>query len=416
MNAEIAENLVVLKSASGYRAMTQFTHEVIEEADNAHTVLQAAANMMADTGGQVLLSRGVFALDKALLLGDNVELCGCGRGTKLICTSPSDEAVLNCRSTKGVVIRDLAVIGAKRPADGAVGTGVLLDGAGDCRIIDVFCAGFEQHGIWVRNSSFLCEIRGCSLAGNGVANLFLDGLERGSYGDYIPNLVTNCTIYGGGKGIDCNRTIVLNIVACVVYQTNDVAYHVRNTSNSVLISGCRSFQITGNAVVAENSHEFNLSSNIFCWATGHGVVIDDCFWGTICGNEIIDVGSLNPGGDNFKFAAKNLGQHEPFRGIDLRHVRGYNISGNTIFNWSVCPPMEYGIYEDNASYQNTITGNNVNYYTRSDIVSQGYGSIVANNIGRAERPFNDETNEPNVIQTFRQELTEALIAEQMALE
>jgi hypothetical protein len=92
----------------------------------------------------------------------------------------------------------------------------------------------------------------------------------------VPNLVTNCIVYGGGKGIECSRTIVLNIVACVIYQSQDVAYYVGNTSNSVLISGCRSFQIGSHAVVADGSHEFNLSSNIFCWHEGHGMLVRDC--------------------------------------------------------------------------------------------------------------------------------------------
>jgi hypothetical protein len=49
-------------------------------------------------------------------------------------------------------------------------------------------------------------------------------------------------------------------------------------------------------VVADHSHEFNLSSNIFCWHERHGVLIQDRNWGTIAGNEVIDTGSYNPGG------------------------------------------------------------------------------------------------------------------------
>lgn len=42
-------------------------------------------------------------------------------------------------------------------------------------------------------------------------------------GAFVPNLVTNCTIFGGGKGIETKRAIVLNIVGCMVYQTCSVS-------------------------------------------------------------------------------------------------------------------------------------------------------------------------------------------------
>lgn len=78
---------------------------------------------------------------------------------------------------------------------------------GDCKVRDVFAVGFADYGIWVRNNSFLCEVRGCTLAGNDKANLYLHELARGNYGDFIPTLVTNCIAYGGGKGIEVARLI-----------------------------------------------------------------------------------------------------------------------------------------------------------------------------------------------------------------
>ena len=121
----------------------------------------------------------------------------------------------------------------------------MVDDCGDCKVRDIFAVGFSQYGIWVRGSSFLCEIRGCTLAGNKVANLYLDHLERGYYGNFLPNLVTNCIVYGGGKAIECNRTIVLNIIAFVVYQTKDVAYYVGNTSMEVGVKVFSENPLTG---------------------------------------------------------------------------------------------------------------------------------------------------------------------------
>src|SRR6266542_3382251 len=125
-----------------------------------------------------------------------------------------------------------------------------------------------------------------ALAGNGRANLYLDTLRAGQYGNFVPNLVTNCLIYGGGKGIECHRAIALNIVACAVHQTHGAAYHIHSRSHSVAISGARSYQISGDAVLVEDSHEFSLSGSVLCWHTGHGVAARDACWGTIAGNSV----------------------------------------------------------------------------------------------------------------------------------
>jgi hypothetical protein len=252
-------------------------------------------------------------------------------------------------------------------------------------------------------------VRGCSLAGNGKAGIFLDRHRRGKFGDFIPNLITNCIVYGGGKGIDCFGTTVLNIVACCVYQTGDIAFHVHDVSYSVLISGCRSFQIGSHAVVAENNGEFNLSSNIFCWHTGHGVVVKDCGWGTICGNEIIDSGSYNPGTVDFATRIDAVPPDVPlYNGIDLSDSRGFNISGNTVFNWPQARKMQVGIREDKGCYDNNIVGNTVNYFEKAGILAEGTGTRVSDNMIEADRPYHGNPN-GEMIQSFQAELTSQFI-------
>lgn len=411
MDSHLAQNLLILADGAQYRALTDVTHKTVYTSERATEVLQRAVDAMAG-GGQVTLGRGTFTLDAAVDLVDKVWLRGSGRGTRLQVTSQSEASVgLRCTGRKGVVISDLAVTAGP---DSLARTGVLIDDSGDCKVKDVFAVGFADYGIWVRNNAFLCEVRGCTLAGNGKANLYLDHLARGTYGDFVPNLVTNCIVYGGGRGIECSRAIVLNIVGCAVYQTQDVAYYVRNTSNSVLISGCRSFQIGSHAVVAEDAHEFNLSSNIFCWHTGHGVLIQDCNWGTISGNEFIDSGSYNPGGPDHQTRFPELPDDVPlYNGVELVHAQGYSVTGNTVFNWGVCPRLGVGIHEDAQSYRNTITSNNVNYYERADIVSEGRETVVGHNISHKDRPYQSGESAGTVVQSFQTELTERFIREML---
>jgi hypothetical protein len=412
MSTALSQNLVIMQDGAYYKAFTDFTHELQHESARASETIQAAIDALAGAGGEVILGRGVFRLDEEVRLADNIWLRGSGRGTKLRLDPTHKSGIgLSCTGLKGAVISDLALLGAECPEAVA---GIVVDGCGDTKVRDVFAGSFGGYGIWVRNSSFLCEIRGCSLAGNRKAGIYLDFLREGKYGDYIPNLIANCMIYGGGKGIEARQTIVLNIVGCAVYQTGDIAYHIHTTSNSVLISGCRSFQISGHAVVVEDTHEFNVSSNIFCWHTGHGIVIRDAYWGTIAGNEVIDTGSYNSGAKNFTTTFDQLPADLPlFDAIRLEHVRGYNVTGNTIFNWHLAHKMGHGIIEDAVSYNNTITGNNVNYYQHADVLSLGRGSVTANNIGKGDYGYDDETGRGTKVQSFRQELTDQFIAEQM---
>lgn len=379
--------------------------------EDAAEVIQYAIARLGSIGGQVTLARGVYALSRPIQLANNVCLHGSGRGTRLIVAGDTPESCgIYGSGVYGASVTNLSV---QSPEVGRAGSGIVLDACGDSRVIDVFCAGFESYGIWVRNNSYLCQIRGCVLAGNRTANLYLDRLNRGKYGNFIPNLVTNCTIYAGGTGIECNASIVVNIVACVVYQTRGYAYHIHSGSNSVLITGSRSFQITGEAVRVENAHEFNVSSNIFCWHTGHGIVVNNAYWGVISGNEVIDSGSYNPGGPDTRTRFSELSGDVPlFDGIHLTDTRGYQVSGNTIFNWSVAPRMNYGIYEDEHCFKNTIVNNTVNYYMASPVHSAGESSLEQTNTGHYEFPYNDAVlnAETMTVQSFEPELIEQFLA------
>lgn len=405
------QDLLLFPDGDRYAVLTEYTREPVGHFANAREALQHAIDLLAGAGGSVRLGRGDYPLDGAVRLGSNVWLQGSGRSTRLRVSLGAGVGLLG-EGIDGAVVSDLAVL-----AEDGAEAGVVLDSSGDCKLRDLFCAGFQGYGIWVRNNTFLSEVRGCSLAGNKTANLYLEYLDRGRSGYFIPNLVTNCMIYGGGKGIDCDHTIVLNIVACVVFQSNGPAYHVRNKANSVVISGCRSFQITGEAVLVENSHEFNLSGNIFCWHTGHGVVVRDSYWGTLNGNEIIDTGSVNPGSPNLQTMYTELAEEPPrFDGIRLENSKGFQITGNTIFNWSVCPPLAYGIREQADCFKNNILGNNANYYEDGIVLCQGEGSSAGNNVGHADLPYNDMalTLTKKRVQSFQTELTAQFIAEQIA--
>jgi hypothetical protein len=408
------QNMYVVQDGTAYVALTDLTREVVHSSPSASAAVQSAIDALEGAGGTVTLGRGAFRAAEPIRLAGQVSLRGSGRGTRLVVDPANADGIgLLGQGLAGVVVADLAVVDESQRA----AAGIVLDACGECKLHGLFCAGFGEYGIWLRNSSFLCEISGCSLAGNRKANLYLDTLRTGQYGNFIPNLVTNCVIYGGGKGIECQRAIALNIVACTVHQTQSSAFHIHSRSHSVAISGARSYQAGGDAVLIENSHEFSLTGSVLCWHTGHGVAARDACWGTIAGNQIADSGSYNPGGPDRALTFAALPPDLPLHnGIDLRSVRGYQISGNTIFNWGVAPPLGCGVYEDDRSFKNSIVGNSVNFYAHAAVRSAGKDSIARDNLAHAEQPYNDmqtAIDAQRKVQSFDPALTERFIATQI---
>lgn len=385
-------SLWVVHEDNDFQVYDAVPQKLLYTTDAAHKAVNFAVSCVREKGGEITLGRGDFILDAPIMLANNIWLRGNGRGTKLRVGSRNGSGLgILCDNLVGVEISNLAVTGQDNPQAFA---GIVLDACGDCTVHDIFCVGFSGYGIWVRNETMMSEIRGCSLAGNKKANIFFDKHRRGQHGDFIPNLVTNCKIYGGGKGIDCLETTVLNIVACVIYQTGDIALHIRDVSYSVLVTACRTFQIGRHAVVVENTGEFNLSSNIFCWHTGHGVVVRNCGWGTIAGNEIIDSGSYNAGVKDFTSKISDVPSDIPlYNGISLYNARGFNVTGNTIFNWPQARKLNVGIYEDRTCRKNSFTCNNINYYQKAAVDSSGVESLVNDNVIDADIPHDGNPDE-----------------------
>lgn len=375
--------------------------------DKVSVAIQFVLDNFDEDGGEITLTSGRHYLDKPVRLKNNVRLCGKGRSTKLEVSEENEESIgIICEEIEGVVISDLVVTAG---TNSEARTGIILDSCGDCKVKGVFGVGFKEYGIWVRNNSFLCNISGCSFAGNQKANIYFDTQHRGRIGDFIPNLVQDCVIYGGGKGIECYKTTVINIIGCTVYQTRDIGFHIHGMSCSVLISGCRTFQIGKYAVYAKQAHELNISSNIFCWQIKEGIVIEDCGWGTINGNEIIDSGSYNAEVKDFTFKRVDIPEDVLLKtGLILSKTRGFNISGNTIFNWPQSRKMKNGIEEDKDCYDNNITGNNINYYDEEAIISKGRDTSISSNKIEKDSPHVGDPQQ-KFIQSFRSHLTDNFI-------
>jgi hypothetical protein len=404
------QGIQVYGTAGEYRARTRITGDEIAVSADAAEVIQQGLDTLEGRGGLVTIEPGNYPLSTPLRLHHRARLVGFGRATRL---EVGGEIGVLMQNLDGAELADLSVVPkpGSRPE-----IGINLEGCGDCQVTNVFAGGFSNYGIRLAGHSFLCTLRGCSVSGNEVSNIYLDTLAMsGRAGRFIPNTVNECTVYGGGKGIVVRRAAVANIIGCTVFQTRDTGFHVLAGSNSVLISGCRTFQVGRHAALIEDSDEINLNGNIFCWHIEDGVIVRNSHWGSITGNEIIDSGSYNNGAEDrtqvWEDFPKDL---PPYCGMKLYGVRGCNISGNNIFNWGVCPPMKNGIFEDEASGKNNINANSINFFFEDAICSKAPDSRIEGNHNHRDRPHQDRAGLQHWFQTFRTELKERFVQDQLS--
>lgn len=355
----------VFRKGKVFVVKSQLDDTIAHKNADAGLAIQKAIDLLTG-GGEVCLQRGRYLINAPLNLTNNVTLCGKGRATVLEITEENKAGiVIQAQGIKGAIVSDIALHG--KYFDNAI-AGLVLDDCGDCTVSDLYAKSFSGYGIWLRNNSFLCEIKSCKLADNQKAGILLDTLaNKGRVGDYIPNLVNNCLVYGGGTGIECKRALVVNIVGCVVYQPQKYGFHLHSVSNSVLLSGCRTFQCYSHAVLVEDSLELNISSNVFCWQQGNGILLKNVYWGLLSGNEVIDSGTRGVGG-------------QTAIGIEMRdQVQGVQVTANTIFNWGGQGILTHGVREDDTCRNNGITNNNLNFIEKEVILSKGTNTLVADN-------------------------------------
>lgn len=411
------QSLFVYRQHANFLARERFGEQSLTSTPDAAEAIQHALDRAAADGGRVCLEPGDFLLDRPLQLPAGVCFEGAGRGSRLIVTRRNVEGVgIHGQRAHGATVARLSI---GHEDDGGGDVGLLLTATGQAIVEDVTVLRFGGCGIAIRDACLLCRVTGCVAAGNRHANFQLQRLERGGpegYGDFIPSIVTGCLAVAGGTGFDVDQSLVINFVGCVAYQSADVGFHLHNVSNSVLLSGCRTFQVGTHGVLVEDTDEVNLTGNIFCWHEREGIKLVKAKWGAITGNNVIDSGSYNPGGPDAKTRISQLDTRPPScHGIALHEVLGHTVTGNAIFNWPVCPIGDAGVYEDERCADNTIVANNVNFFTdgtRHDTVAP------ADQVANTDQPdchhwrYHPKSPEHDkIIQSFETHLTERFIAE-----
>jgi len=367
------ENLVVSQTKDAFYVTGQISGKSLHKTSSADEAIQFAINQLPK-GGTVCLQAGDYLVKNQINLKSFVTLTGSGTSTIIrMQTGHNTGIAINGDTLVKAVVSNLSIMASKD--DSTATAAIKLSSCGDCQISDIFCLGMKHAGVWLATNTFLTEIRSCKFAGIKGAGVLLEHLAfpGGLGGEAVPNLVSNCIAYRCGIGFSMKRTIVLNINGCAAHQCKN-AFNL-NDSYSVCISGCRSFQIEEEAVILDNSGEINITGNIFCWSVKEAIKLNKVRWGTISGNNLIDVGSINyytrdmnPEKKRVLFYPVPKGVVVPhYSALTLSDVRGVAISGNALFNWNQCPKMLYGIYEEENCAHNLITSNNINWVVNEGV-------------------------------------------------
>jgi hypothetical protein len=407
----VGEDLVIWQSRPGaFELRGEISGESIGTFDDAALAIEHGIEQIAEDGpGRLRLGRGEFRLARPVRLRSHVQLVGSGPGTRLIVTSDNTQGIgLLGVNVDRVEVRDLML----RPElEGQGVAGLVLETCGQPRVSHVDSVGFGSYGFWLRKENFLPVLESCTASGNRKAGFYIAEHQRGPRGNFPPIALANCTAFAGGIGFDIHRSTVVNIIGCTAYQCRKIGFYLHDFSCSVLLSGCRTFQLGEQALLAEKAYELNATGNIFCWHAGDGLVVRDSGWGVICGNEVIDTGSINPGGPDERFLATDLPSGTPVGcAIRLEQSRGFNVSGNTLFNWPQGRRLDEGIVEDAACYDNRISGNIVNYLSGAAVVSPAGRSHCHHNLIEKEQPYGGD---PKCawIQSYQPELADRFISE-----
>lgn len=384
---------LVSQTGTQFIAKNKKDGSTVRKEDKAGLLLNLLLENLKESGGSIEILSGIYKISNPLEVPSHVSISGSGASTVLLSDQATGlEAIFISDSTTKVTIKNLMI--SSENADNN-SSAIIFDHCGDCQVKDVSISGMGSYGIWFRDRTFLSEVRGCKISNSGKSGIFFQGLRNKSRaGDFLPNLITNCIIYGGKNGITLENSLVTNIISNEVHMTEGPGFHIKDHSNSTLISGCRTFQIQNDAVKVENSHELNVSSNIFCWHDGNGILLDNVIWGTVNGNNFIDNGHINFFNKDEAFtywvnAPDSINILDSLKcGIYATSgTRGLTFSGNAIFNWGSNVPLKHGVYEDSLCHENIILGNHINYSKGQGILSEGQKSQVGMNISSEKKPY-----------------------------
>jgi len=355
------QNYIVYTDGTQYAVKTDITGRVVFSSIDAATSIQWAIDnlpAMGINGGEVLIEEGNYPLTNCVTVKDNVWLHGKGASTKLHTQGQVMEAII-IQDASMAVVSDLFLYQGKNEIKAT--KGISLERSVNCQVLNTEVSGFT-HGISNYGESSL------TLINNNRANDNQTNIEiangGGVIGRWMPLLVTENHIRGGGVGIDCNA-MVAHIMDNTIAGVSGRGIYAR--TNSIVLSGNKLTDIGGDYAIYGNGAEFNCTYNIISNVKGGGIRTRDR-WGNFTENHITNCGTVEK-----PAIAIHLETDDQREGPGESKV----VFRNTIFNEEGQAMLEYGVKED--GFRDIIAENKIGKCLKETVLAEGENTIVIGN-------------------------------------
>ncbi len=350
----------IYKEGNDIKVVSATSSKTIFSSESASKAIQYAIDHIDNKGGRITLARGLYELDTPIGLQSNIHLSGQGRGTELRPVG-TNKMALNINNTFNAKVSFLTVFGG---ANAGAESGIVVTNSERFALENVLVFGFSKYGVHVAKGSSDIDIYRCDFTDNDKASVYFENVQPKN----AKNTIRQSIFYWGGRGVLCRNSKGLKVTGSMFHQINGIPLDIQ----------CNDFMFSGNRIFLGESldagikimgRDFKINYNIVTWNRGDGVVIENSDSGQVRGNNITDHGA--PPRDNIYKS-----------GVIIRNSKNIEVSANAIWNWDdwTQGPMEYGVFEDDASENNTIEHNNIHFYRKEAVVSQGSNTTVKSNV------------------------------------
>lgn len=355
-------------------------------------VQAAVAAAAARGGGRVELTNGIFYINNAIQLGDNVELVCKGARIFYAQTAFTYQHCVILQG-KNNTVRDLHIQCDPALVRNNTGFGISVNGATDALVQGCTLNDIASAAIWVTNST------NTRVLGNRIANPKADGIH---FSDASVGFVCSGNILNGTQ--DDAIAVVLDTVGAVMPQNGVVSANTVNGTargHGVVFIGCTDVAIVGNSLQniggcsGIGNYQWNAdtrkAANIhiagnFISQVGltepaglpamnalsvHGILLGFCADTTVIGNQISDIS------DNAGFTSA---------GVLIYQANNVYVKGNVIKN---C--ISHGVWVADFAPTSDISGIHIDGNTFANVakyaVKANPTSVFINGLFVTENKF-----------------------------
>lgn len=370
-----ADKDVDLTEAGGEGASTATYTVAAQDSQNDHLadyvcdgtsdeteINQAISDLPSGTGGHIYLMEGNYTIDEPITDQGMVDVVleGAGRGTKITLADETDTNMVDLASTKSWTIMNLWLDGnrANQSDDGnrEIQCGIYADGSSDLIVKNNFVRETQYSGIRIQPDYVDTPVEG-----SPMTPVIIFGNDVRDVGDDGNSDVADDGISLAGDQNDGYESVRI--------QNNTVKNASHHYGIELAGEAHKKITVVNNTIETSqqgiNPHDVNgvtVSSNVIENISDSGIA---------CGSDTSDLHATVTSN-----VIKDTGNSGSEAGIKLFNVnaRYSTVTGNTISDGY------NGIWVDSDTEYNVVTSNTIEDMSNQNIIDDGSGNIVNNNI------------------------------------